>query len=127
VDKLSFSAAGFLASDRPWDYIALSSLSDPTWTPPQQELAELHNAINNLDEAHLVYTLLIAEGYDPERFATVAARNLGHTSMAVRIKSYRVLRAVPAERITDGLREAVKKGLLGCPERNDFADALLRN
>jgi hypothetical protein len=124
VDKPLFSADDFLASSRPWDYMVSSSLSDPTWTLPRQELAKLHNVVNDLDEAHLVYTLLLAEGYAPELFAEDAARFLAHTSMSVRIKAYRVLRAVPAERITDSLREAVNKGLSECPEREDFADAL---
>lgn len=126
MDKPLFSAETFLASSRPWDYMVSSSLSDPTGTLPPQELAKLHDALDDLDEEHLVYTLLLAEGHDPELFAVDAAKFLADPSMSVRIKAYRVLRAVPAERITDKLREAVNRGLSGCPERGDFADALVR-
>ena len=127
VDKPPFSAETFLASSKPWDYMVSSRLSDPTWTLPRQELTKLHGVLNDLDEGHLVYTLLLAEGHAPELFAEDAAKFLAHTSMSVRIKAYRVLRAVPVERITDSLREAVNRGLSGCPEQRDFADALSRN
>ena len=127
VDKPVFSAETFLASSRPWDYMVSLSLSDPTWTLPPQELTKLHDVLNDLDEEHLVYTLLLAESHAPELFSEDAARFLINPSMSVRIKSYRVLRAVPAERITDRLREAVNQGLSGCPERKDFADALVRS
>jgi hypothetical protein len=127
VDKPLFSAKEFLASTKPWDYMVSSSLSDPSWSLSRQELRTLHDAINGLDVEHLVYTLYLAEGHAPELFAEVAARLLAHSSMSVRIKAHRVLRAVPFEWITDSLREAVNNGLSECPEWRDFADALVRN
>lgn len=124
MDKPPFSADTFLASGKPWDYLVSLNLADPTAVLLQKELIKLRDVLTEMDEQHLVYTLLLAEGYAPELFAEHAAQCLAHHSMSVRVKAYRVLRAVPSERITDSLRAAVIRGLSACPERKQFADAL---
>lgn len=124
MDTPQFSAEKFLASSKPREYLRSLSLYDPP-PVPQQELIKLHDVLNDLDEVHLVFTLVLAHPA-PELFAEDAAQFLTHPSMSVQVQAYNLFRAVPAERITDKLKEAVNRGLAGCPERDIFADALCR-
>jgi hypothetical protein len=125
--KVSFCTTDFVASTKPWDYMVSSGLCNPDSTLPEEELIALHAVLSSLDEEHLGFALVIAENFAPERFAVDAAKLLGHHSLSVRVNAYRVIRAVPAQSLTDSLKEAVAKGLSECPQQEAFADVLIRN
>jgi hypothetical protein len=122
----TFKTSEFVASGKPWDYIVDSGLCEPEWSISDLELEALLRALDTLDEVHLAFALAIAENSQPEIFGLEAARLLGHSSLSVRLKSYRVLRAISVQHLTSDLRNAVDHGLMQCPEKEHFDDALSR-
>jgi hypothetical protein len=119
-----FSTEEFISSAKPWDYMVGSGVCEPDSTLSAEELNALHGVLNDLDELHLGFALVLGENFAPELFAPDAARLLGHPDLGVRVNAYRVLRAVPVHSFTDILKEAVIEGLSRCPERDTFADTL---
>lgn len=126
VTTLSFSVSDFSRSTDPWAYILETGILQSPTASVRIELQQLHAAIDQLDELHLAFALAIAEAHSPEEFGLVAAGLLAHPSLSVRIKAYRVLHAIPSERISGNLRSAVERQLQACPEKHEFADILTR-
>ena len=90
------------------------------------EIVKLHEVLDELDEYHLAFALVIGERDAPAKFAMKAARLLNHESMSVRLNAYNLLKEVGQQDVTDELIEAVKAALEHCPERDDFTDVLAR-
>jgi hypothetical protein len=125
--ELQFSTADFVASEKPWNYMAQVGLTEPDASIPERELSALHDRFDGLDEVHLAFALAIAENFAPAMFAHEAAKLLGHPSLSVRVNAYRVICALPAESLSHEVRKAVAAGLSMCPERSAFANALARS
>jgi hypothetical protein len=126
IFESGFSTRGFVASSKPWDYMIATGWEEAELQIPDTELSLLYDELESLDEYHISFAMTIAERFAPSKFAIAAAQLLGHPSMSVRVNAYRVVQAVPQCDITDDLREAVEVGMERCPERQQFADALLR-
>jgi len=121
-----FSVHAFCNSDDPWEYMNRVGLTAGVVVLSDDELSELQEAIPSLDEYHLAHALVIAEHAQPTRFGVIAADLLQHSSMSVRINAYRVLRAIPADDLSQSLIARVKHNLHDCPEQKEFADAVCR-
>lgn len=121
-----FSVSDFSRASDPWAYILETGILQASSNDVRAELQQLRDEMGRLDGLHIAFALAIAEVHSPELFGMIAADLVSHSDLSVRIKAYRVLRAIAAEEITPTLRAAVERRLRDCPERVEFADALLR-
>ena len=69
----------FLASDKPWEYLADTFKSESDWFVSESDLLALLNAMPVMDESHLACALPIAEHSQPLLFADLSARLLSHS------------------------------------------------
>jgi len=122
----SFSAIEFQSARDPWQYLVDAGLPDSSVKVADGELQSLYQMLDELDEYHLAFALVVGERDAPELFSHKAANLLSHESLSVRLNAYNLLREVPREAITDELCAAVQSILLSCPERERFSDALSR-
>jgi hypothetical protein len=126
MKTIHISLDEFLATEKPWEFLADRLESQPDGIVPESDLLALRNAMPLMDDSHLACALPIAEYTQPLLFADLSARLLSHSSMSVRVNAYRVLRAIREESIDESLRRTVTDHLKQCPEAEHFSDALAR-
>lgn len=126
MTESSFSTMEFCAADDPWQYIVESGLPDDEMRVAECEITKLHEALDELDEYHLAFALVIGERDAPSKFAIKAAQFLNHESLSVRLNAYNLLKEVKQQDITNELTVAVNTALASCPEREQFMNVLDR-
>lgn len=126
MSESSFSTLEFCAAADPWQYMVESGLPDSEVRVAEHEITKLYEALDELDEYHLAFALVIGERDAPSKFAMKAAQFLNHESMSVRLNAHNLLKEVEQQDISDELTEAVNAALASCPEREQFANVLDR-
>ena len=126
MSESSFLTSEFCNASDPWQYMVDSGLPDGEVCIAEAEIAKLYDILDELDEYHLAFALVIGERDAPAKFAMKAARFLNHESMSVRLNAHNLLKEVERQDITAELTEAVNEALQQCPEREHFADVLVR-
>jgi len=121
-----FCVSEFVSREKPWDYMVESGLCEPDAQISEQQLSVLRDSLDQMDEVHLAFAMVIAENSFPHLFAHDAARFLSHSSLSVRVNAYRVIRAIPSDLLSTDIEQAVVDGLSTCPEKDEFSDALVR-